>query len=396
MKILMLIYKVMRQPLGNRVRNEEIALLEKGYQVKAIKCRWKGNEPEIERLKDIEIENLKFKMPETKVGLIFYLPIFYVKCIPKLMRENFDMIYCQHLLMLPVALFVAKMKGTKIVYDAYEMYSIDFSNYVPYFSEVLKKIIEFFENKLTMLTDCIITIDSVNNFLANRYRRFNKNVCVLYNVPDSEPKIDLEKFRKLQEKYKGVKLLIYVGGINKSKGFRKALEALILVKKQISNVKLLLIGSLDNASEKDSLEYIRTNGIEKDVEIIPWLPYGQMFRYLKIAHIGLALYQPVGHFLLVSRGNGRKFFTYMQAGLPVVGPDFGEIGLVVKEEKCGILVDTTDPREIANAIIYLLEHPEEAKAMGERGKKAVEEKYNWEIEKSKLIKLYKSLLKDLR
>lgn len=118
-----------------------------------------------------------------------------------------------------------------------------------------------------------------------------------------------------------------------------------------------------------------------------------MFYYLKIAHVALALQQPVGSFLLVSKGNGRKFFTYMQAGLPIIAPNFGEIGLVVKEERCGILVDTTRPEEIAEAITYLLEHPEEAKAMGKRGRRAIEEKYNWEIEKKKLLDAYHNLLK---
>jgi glycosyltransferase involved in cell wall biosynthesis len=78
----------------------------------------------------------------------------------------------------------------------------------------------------------------------------------------------------------------------------------------------------------------------------------------------------------------------MQFGIPIVAPMFGEVGQIVQEEECGILVDTTDPQQIANAIIYLLEHPEEARAMGKRGRKAIEEKYNWEIEKKKLLKVY--------
>ena len=35
----------------------------------------------------------------------------------------------------------------------------------------------------------------------------------------------------------------------------------------------------------------------------------------------------------------------MQVSIPIVGPNFGEIGQVVREENCGILVDTTNPKQ---------------------------------------------------
>ena len=59
---------------------------------------------------------------------------------------------------------------------------------------------------------------------------------------------------------------------------------------------------------------------------------------------------------------------------------------------CGIPVDPTNPEEIAKAIEYLIEHPEEAKQMGENGRKAVLEKYNWEHEEKKLLRIYEELL----
>ncbi|MFC1846255.1 glycosyltransferase, partial [Chloroflexota bacterium] len=66
-------------------------------------------------------------------------------------------------------------------------------------------------------------------------------------------------------------------------------------------------------------------------------------------------------------------------------------GQVVREEKCGILCDTTDPREVADAIVFLLKNPQEAKTMGTRGRKAFEQKYNWNIEREKLLRLYQKL-----
>ena len=57
-----------------------------------------------------------------------------------------------------------------------------------------------------------------------------------------------------------------------------------------------------------------------------------------------------------------------------------------------ITSDPLSPEQIAEAIQYLKEHPEEAKQMGENGRKAVVERYNWEPESKQLLELYEEVL----
>lgn len=56
-----------------------------------------------------------------------------------------------------------------------------------------------------------------------------------------------------------------------------------------------------------------------------------------------------------------------------------------------MLVDPRDPKAIAAAMRWIVEHPDEARAMGRRGRKAVTDRYNWEREFPKLLQLYESL-----
>jgi len=88
-----------------------------------------------------------------------------------------------------------------------------------------------------------------------------------------------------------------------------------------------------------------------------------------------------------------KIFEYMIAGLPVIASNFPLWKEIVEGNNCGICVNPLDPKEIANAIKYLIDHPDEARAMGENGRRSVLEKYNWEKESEKLIRLYEEILK---
>ncbi len=86
-----------------------------------------------------------------------------------------------------------------------------------------------------------------------------------------------------------------------------------------------------------------------------------------------------------------KLFEYMAGGIPVIASDFVLWREILEGTGCGLLVDPLDPQAIADSIVYLLEHPKEAAEMGRRGKKAVEEMYNWSKEEGKLLQLYKDL-----
>jgi glycosyltransferase involved in cell wall biosynthesis len=91
-------------------------------------------------------------------------------------------------------------------------------------------------------------------------------------------------------------------------------------------------------------------------------------------------------------GMPNKLFEYMAAGLPVIVSNFPLWKEIVEGNNCGLTVDPMAPREIARAIGYLIGHPDEAMKMGENGRKAVLEKYNWESEGKKLLEVYAKVI----
>jgi glycosyltransferase involved in cell wall biosynthesis len=83
-----------------------------------------------------------------------------------------------------------------------------------------------------------------------------------------------------------------------------------------------------------------------------------------------------------------KLFEYMIAGLPVVATNLPRQGEIVREAQCGILVEPGQPKALAEAIQWLLEHPAEAQAMGKRGHQAILQTYNWDSQAQLLLYLY--------
>lgn len=66
----------------------------------------------------------------------------------------------------------------------------------------------------------------------------------------------------------------------------------------------------------------------------------------------------------------------MACGRPVVASRIGGIPEVAEEGVCGLLVPPGDAAALADAVVALLSDPERAKAMGQAGRKRVEELYD--------------------
>jgi len=179
--------------------------------------------------------------------------------------------------------------------------------------------------------------------------------------------------------------VVYVGGISKERGLFQMIKAMERLSSP-SQAKLILAGEF--ASEALEREARSLPGW-KYVEFLGWQNRGGVQDILSKSRIGLVVLHPMPNYW---DGLPIKLFEYMAAGIPVVASDFPLWRRIVEDAGCGLLVNPLDPDAIAGAIDYLLSHPEEAEEMGKRGLRAVEEKYNWEREKEKLLVFYERFL----
>jgi glycosyltransferase involved in cell wall biosynthesis len=74
-----------------------------------------------------------------------------------------------------------------------------------------------------------------------------------------------------------------------------------------------------------------------------------------------------------------------------VARDFPQVREIIEDARAGLVADTTSSAAVAAAIDAVLADPDEAKAMGERGRAAVADRFNWDVSARSLLEVYASV-----
>lgn len=134
---------------------------------------------------------------------------------------------------------------------------------------------------------------------------------------------------------------------------------------------------------KDSLQvYAAELGLTEDVFFI-----GRCDRVGDLLSIS-----DVGVLSSKAEGFSNSILEYMAAALPAVVTDVGGAAEVIMDGETGYLVSSGDDAAMGQHIISLLKEPEEARSMGERGRRIVAEKFSWEAQVGILQHFYEQLL----
>jgi glycosyltransferase involved in cell wall biosynthesis len=274
--------------------------------------------------------------------------------------------------------FLLKFLGKHVIYDVHEDYSRDIlsKEWLPRFLRpVLARTVHFLEQLSAQFFDGIVA--ATPSIAANFPR--NKTVFVgNFPSPEDLPICELPPYEQRPPN------VIYVGSITELRGIREMVEAAAFFPE---GTRLILGGCFWPLSLKEQI--YKLSGWKR-VEFKGYLDRKSVAESYRSARIGLLLFKPAPNHL---EALPNKLFEYMAAGLPVVASDFPYWRkLIVEEVGCGLVVNSNNPRAVADAVRWLLNHPEDAKRMGERGKKAVALKYNWEEAAKTLLALYKRIV----
>lgn len=282
--------------------------------------------------------------------------------------------------LIPAGLLL-RASGKTVIYDIHEDVPKDvFSkNYLPAWSRpAIAWLLEKLEISVARRFSALVT---VTPSIAARFRPLNERTVILHNYPYQKEILGAAQKSPWETRRPSV---AYVGLISANRGIREMIVAMSLVSKGVP-ATLEVAGPTTVTSRELSgypgWERVHHHGL---------LDLRSTLCLLHEVRAGLVLFHPEPNHV---EAMPQKMFEYMGAGLPVIASDFPLWRRILGDTGCGVLVNPLDPQGIAEAIEYILTHPEEAEAMGRRGQAAVREHYNWETQVDKLVNLYSGLIK---
>jgi len=177
-----------------------------------------------------------------------------------------------------------------------------------------------------------------------------------------------------------------VGAVRPPKAYTYLVEATKLLLGAGIPVRTLIVGSTKTVpSEVERVRRaIERYGVQEKVQLLGEVE--SAFDYIAAADV-FALSS-------VQEGLPRAILEAMVASKPVVATSVGGCAEAVVHGKTGLLVPPRDPKALAEAIRYIVTHPQEARRMGQAGREHVEKHFSIDVMIEKYIDLYRRALEE--
>lgn len=285
--------------------------------------------------------------------------------------------------------YASKLKnGTKVF-----LYSC--SEYLPYF--IRNKGICVYQEK----TEHYEVVPTTPYFLQRRYLRSIPSLTGMFVI--SEPLrdaylqlgaknitiinmiVDAERFLNTTKKTQNEEYIAYCGTASNNKdGVDILIKSFAIIHQQYPRLKLYIIGETPSKNDKaGNIALVRNLGLEEVIVFKGIVSSEEMPQMLTNAKI-LALARPNN--LQALCGFPTKLGEYLLTGNPVVVTKVGDIPRFLEDYKTALLAIPGDPIDFAQKVLWVLEHPQEAINIGQKGKRIAMTHFNNITETTKICK----------
>ena len=172
------------------------------------------------------------------------------------------------------------------------------------------------------------------------------------------------------------KQILFVGRLTSVKGINYLIEAARIILRYHDDATFLIVGSGEEQSKLKAL----AKGYEHRIRFCGNVSKGAL----------VVLYKTSTVVVLPSFSRLEAFgvvlLEAMACQTPVIASRIPGVLDVVGVG--GLLVTPRDPQSIANAVIEMLENPKKARLIGKRGRKLVEDKYDWKVVAKQILEAY--------
>lgn len=280
----------------------------------------------------------------------------------------FDVVHAHDLDTLPVAIRLKRRFGTKVVYDAHEIFSHMIEPDQPW---PVPRLADRLERRLLKHVDLMVT---AGDAFAEHYRALYPGPITVtrntfWDPPEKWTPPTRDKFT-----------IIYIGTLSRDRLFPAIVDAL----GTIDDVHFILGGKKEGAYD----EVEETAKSLPNVEFLGPVEHQKVLEHTRAAHAVVVPMDPSNRQYRVQLAN--KVFDAMSAGRPLVGIKDTATGEFAREKGFGATVEY-DADAIRDAVIELSKDPEHAERLGRRGHELARQEYHWEPQARRLVAAYATL-----
>ena len=248
--------------------------------------------------------------------------------------------------------------------------------------------LRIFEEKMLERANKIIAVSHfTKRELLEYYKVPERKIRVIHNG------VNVNKFKPAQDKRKVKEELgfnpddltiLSVGRLYARKGLFTLIESMPAVVNRFKNAKFIISGKGQSDEMRKLIAHAEKIGVKDSIIFTGYYPDKKLPK----------LYQAADVFAFSTFYEHHPFAVLeaLSTGLPVVTTSVGGIPETIESGKNGFLVEPFNPKQFADRILYLLEHPSEAAEMGLLARQTILERFDWRIVVKDVLKVYDEAL----
>jgi glycosyltransferase involved in cell wall biosynthesis len=285
----------------------------------------------------------------------------------RLRKKKYDYIHA-----LEESAFAAVLAGrwhdTPVVYDMQSRMPEVTKDHFIFRSNWIQAGLLFFERWLIRRADLVVCSMGVEQYV----RRVDPSArMMVWFFPGQQVAVSATELTHLRRDLgigSDAPVVLYTGNFEGYQGLSRLLEAVPRVLSDVPDTVFVLVGGEGQTALGSSLG-VAAEKTREAGRIVPRQPRGRIARFLTLADLVVSPREPRGTLPL-------KIFEYMAAAKSIVAVDSPHHRTVLNDERA-LLVEAS-PEALAEGIVRLLLHGEEAEQMGMRARAYAEKELRWE------------------
>ena len=383
-------------PPDPRVENEAVSLVENGHEV-FLFCLKYADEKASDIINGIQVKRYSSNTFEYKLSALAYtIPLYSVimqKKIAKFIREtNIE------------ALHIHDMRIAGAVYKVNVNFNLpvvlDLHDNIPEVMKLYPHLQKFpgkhlispkkwkqKEEEFIKKANKVIAVSP--EFIDTLAVRLPLEKDKLVLVPNTIRKTFFEDYKvneTIIKKYKSKFVILYLGDTHLRRGIQTAIAALVKLKDTIPEIKLVIVGK--NTTDIILRKQVSNLQLEQFVDFEGWQNISLFQSYILASEICIS---PLHRNLQHDVAYANKIFQYMSFAKPLLVSDAIAQRKLVEKVACGLVHKERDSKDFSNKVLALYKNKPLRIALGESGKKFVQNEFSWEETSKKLINLYNNM-----